>query len=232
MAKAKTFEDKLLEPSGAWLEEQSQIFDFGPSEVGKEAIRICGLKRKLKEILGREWAEINFGPPIPDPELELIPQLRELDRFTHRLKPRSLEHLKQLVGVPNEAILRSRKIDPCGCQPRPTRMHLIPSGKRIAFTKLEAEQREAVHDMATNLVYGYADPDAVKNEFAGVADYAMRRASELPTFAYKDLIVCDGESVHFNGWSTLFFHNVIIEGSGEIRLGSHTKLHAFHIERV
>lgn len=231
-AKAK-LEERILEPTETWQKAQLDLFGFTPSVAGLDAIRICGLKRKLKEIVGREWVEITIRKPIPDPEIELLPVLGELDRLTQRVKPRSLEHLKQLVGVPNEAILRQRKIDPCGCQPRPTHVHLLPTAKRFAFSKLGAEQRQAVQDMAENLVYGYADPEMLQHPpLAGIRDFVLRRAGELPVFAIKDLIVCDGEKVVFDGFSTLLFNNVIIEGSGEIVLGTHTKLHAFHIERV
>lgn len=231
-AKVK-LEERLLEPSAEWLEVQQRVFGFSPSEAGAEALRICGLKRKLKEVLDRDWVEVSIRRPIPKPELELVPALRDLDRLTRRVKPRSLEHLKELVGVPNEAVLRSRKIDPCGCQPRPTRLHLLPGTKKFAFSKLGPEQRRAVQDVAENLVYGYADPDEVKRApLAGIQDFVLRRAAELPVFVMKDLIVCDGERVVFDGFSTLLFNNVIVEGTGEIVLGSHTKLHAYHIERV
>lgn len=233
MPKKAKLEDRILEPPGDWLKLQAELLGHEPSEVAKEALKICGLKRKLKEALGRDWVEVTLRKPIPDPELELVPVLRDLERHTLRIKPRSLDHLKDLAGVPNAAVLRSRKIDPCGCQPRPTRLHLLPPAKRFAFSKLGAEQRQAVQDMAENLVYGYADPDALElTPVAGVRDFVLRRAGELPVLALKDLIVCDGEKVVFNGFSTLWFNNVIIEGSGEIVLGHQTKLHAYHVERV
>lgn len=226
-------DDRLLEPSDEWRTAQVETFGFELGEAGQEALRICRLRHLLRRVLERDWVEITIRRPIPEPEIALVPVLRDLDRLTHRITPRSLDHLKELVGVPNSAVLAARRRDPGRGQPWPVDPGVLPQAREYDLNQLGAAKRQAVLDTAMNLVFDYADPEAVEVEpLVGVKSFALRRARELPVFAFPDLIVCDGEKVVFDGWSCLVFNNVIIEGSGEIILGNLTKLHAFHLEHV
>lgn len=230
----KKLQEHLKEPPESWLKRIGDIYQIDSSSLVEEAIRICGIRRKLKEILKREWIEITRLKPIPDPELEILPILRRFEEFTHFVKPQSIMHLKQLCGVPNSAFLRARALNPCHCPPHEIQSHLLPNDRIVDLSRLEAAQRLAVKQLAENLLYGYADEEEMtKNpQLAAAGNFALSRAEILPIFAAKNLIVCDGEKVVFSGFASLLFHNVIIEGSGEINLGNYSKLVAYNIIRV
>ena len=258
----KWWTEHLVEAPANWLQEQSALFGIPLGSRPEEPVPICELRRLLKKLLGREWIEITpIGPPQPDPILERIPVLRHPEALIHVIAAKSLDHLKELAGIPNETILAAQRVAPntvssfspsdrldgeglsaraaqtnmCGCRmtPRFVEFRHLPITDRIVWEQLSPDQRTAVQNQAYNLVFGYADAMALKQRpISTVLDHVLERARGLPIFTAKELIVCDEEHVVFSGFSALWFDNVIIEGSGQITLGQYTKLHSYNIKRV
>jgi hypothetical protein len=254
--------EHLVEAPADWLQEQSGLFGIPRDSRSNEPVPICELRRLLKRLLGKEWIEITpIGPPLPDPILERIPVLRHPEGLVHLISAKSLDHLKELAGIPNGTILAAQRIAPgtassfslshsfegeglsalaahatiCGSRmaPRSVEFRHLPVTDRIVWEQLSSDQRTAVQNQAYNLVFGYADAVAIKQRpISTVVDHVLQRARRLPVFTAKDLIVCDEEQVVFSGFSALWFDNVIIEGSGQITLGQYTKLHSYNIKRV
>jgi hypothetical protein len=247
---AKQVREHLVEVPEAWTAAKRELFGV---DAPRESLRICGLKRILKQL---DLKQVVVKPRIPDPGplAERLPVLSRLDSVVHTAKPRSLEHLKELVGVPNSALKAAERIAPMPVAaaprqerskldslaefggrmaPLPVELRHLPTTKKITFKRLNANQRVAVRNQAFNLIYGYADAEMVERPpLAAIRDYVLNEARALPVLVLDDLVVCDGEVVEFNGFSSLYFNNVLVEGSGEIRMGSFTKLHAYAVKRV
>jgi len=246
-----------------WVQSHARLLDLPVDVISAGPVfEICELRRKMKEIAGRDWVEVQPpGPRIPDEEIDLLPVLGRLGDVTHTVRPRSLGHLKELVGIPNSALRRGEELHgprllantplhtlgreaaprvapqalrlTSRLRPMHVDVHHLPKVDRIDFRGLKAAQRRAVHAQAYNLLYGLADDRVVERRpVSTVRDWVLERARELPALVAKDLVVCDGEKVVFNGYSTLVFNNVVVEGSGEIVLGSNTKLHAYSLKHV
>jgi hypothetical protein len=176
----------------------------------------------IKIVSSKQWVE--FDPPIPDPEFK-----RPWDRYVHLMTPESLDDLKEWVGIPNRVIERNR----AQARTREVVTHHLPAAKSFRYDSLELEQRSAVHDMAFNMLYGYVDVERAKRApLVGVVEYMLERTKELPVLIIPDLIVCSGESVTFQNFATLFFNNVLVEGSGRITLGTFTKLNAYQVKHI
>lgn len=213
--------DIFVQPTPEFLRTKLEIFQIDRTKiVGLPPVIVCGLERKLK-----------FHPTK-----KFDPGIYEVGPFVHRVTPKSLDHLKQLSGVPNDVYVAMRKRNlGCGEGPRlrPVDMRYLPADKAIHFDRLSAEQRIAVRDLSFNLLMGYADPGATRKQpYAAVVEYMLKRVVEVPTFVGKDLLVCPDETVEFSGFAAVYFDNVIAVGNGKIVLGDSTKLHAYQIKHA
>lgn len=251
-SKAKALEKQREDVPEDWMAAKAELFGIDPPT---QSLWVCGLRPALKRLKDQRWLVVGPRVPVPKPLVERLPVLERPDRVVHNTKPASLDHLKELVGIPNRALETAERIaplaqsprgrrgrgaqeDPC-CEPpvsrlapRPVELRHLPS-RKVNFKRLRAEQRVAVHNQAFNLVYGFADPELVERDpLAKIRDYVMAQANALPVLTLSDLIVCDGETVEFSGFSSIWASNVIVEGSGQIKLGNNTKLHAYAVKRV
>jgi hypothetical protein len=214
--------DQFVQPSAEFMRQKSEVFQIDRGRIENlAAILICGLERKT----------------VFHPVKRFDPSIYEVEPYLHKLTPESLDHLKQLAGVPNEvyASLRKQSGGFCkdGVQLRSVRMHDLPTEGTIHFSHLRAEQRVAVKDLAFNLLMGYADPAVVqKPPYKAVVDYMVGHVVAAPVFVGKDLLVCPDETVEFSGFLAVLFDNVVVVGNGRIVLGNNTKLHAYQIKHV
>src|ERR1700687_3385465 len=148
---------QLLKPFGL---EPGQVQDL-PSTV------ICEPERKA---ISR----------FPDPDPKSDPGIVDIDRYIHKVKIESLNHLKELAGVPNEVHLANThsSLGRCDCSNlREVKAYNLPSTKQIQFKTLSREQQIAVDDLSYNLVYGYADPKLVtQSPYREVVESILSRA--------------------------------------------------------
>lgn len=164
---------------------------------------------------------------------------RPWDPYINYLTPRTLDDLKEWVGVPNsvaqysdpvsfirdgyEAAARTIDGEKVG-------LHHLPTARSFTFDRLHGSQRTAVRHVAQRLLYGVTEPDAVgRPPLAAVVKYMLGAAQRLPAFMAPDLLVCPDHTVSFPNFAVLYFNNVVVVGSGQIVLGRQAKLHALQI---
>jgi hypothetical protein len=203
----------LLQPSAEKLRAKLKVFGVDESSVYPMPF-ICNL-RQLTVVL--------------TPMTKFDPSIGEIERFVHYLKPQSLHELKALVGIPNQVMKNDTS---CGKR-REVCMHHLPAQKSFSFQHLEPEQRSAVRDTAHNLLYGYVDEERARRQpLNAVVEYMLQASQNVPVFVAKDLVVCPGHKVEFKNFGALYFNNVLVYGTGQIKLGNHTKLHAQQVIHV
>lgn len=198
------------------------------------------VRRRLEYFRLRE--EVMDVPPIICLLGEISDKYAEWRPWLHPLDPVSLDDLKNWFGVPNEVarlqMSATRTLTDGGnVGGRLTRVRIrhLPMRREYEFHALDAEQRVAVKDMATQLLYGYVDPDEVaRPPIAGVVEYMLRRtkATNPRIFVAPDLIVCPDDEIVFKNIPALLFNNVLVYGNGQITTASHTKIHAHQIHHV
>lgn len=233
-ASYKAHASHFMKPGREW--KLAQVGHLQIDEALFERLKwlaICGNDRTIRLDRMRR-----VSPPIPD-----------FDDYLVDVKVTSLAQLKALAGVP--APRRDEKVaagkvsaerEPksargvCGCRTsvntRPVALHAVPT-ERFQYDKLRDEQREAVNNLAFNMLYGDVDDAVVSRApYAAVAEWVLGRVASLPTFVGTDLLVCPDEHVVFSGFATVTFDNVVVVGNGRITLGPSTKLFAHQIKRV
>jgi hypothetical protein len=213
--------EHLLSPKPEWLRDKLKIFKMKPEEL-KPLPPICNVLK---------------GPVYLDPVRKFDPHVGELDRYLRTVTPKDIHELKELVGVPNRVFEKLKRPEGHSCQPcyrlRNVQIHHLPVKEIVNMDQLESNERIAVRDMAHNLLYGYAD-EKIKSKipYKAVLDFMLERAKLLNTFVADSLIVCPNEVVEFKNFAAVYITNVIVYGSGTIRLGNNTKLHSYQIKHV
>lgn len=214
----KDYKAHILKPDSAKFAAKFKEFGIDYESLPEMPL-VCRLKK--------------LGPVILHPKQTFDPHIGEIREFIRTITPKSLYQLKQLVGIPNDVAFKQQSRFLAGALARKVKLQDLPVEPKLKFRSLDVQQRTAVKDMAHNLLHGYVEDDSLKRQpFKSVADYMLESARDLPTFQARNLIVCPGETVFFNGFAAMFFVNVIIYGDGEIRMSNHSKLHAYHIKRV
>ena len=206
-------EKYLLKPPLEALRTRLKVFGVDESELQPLPL-ICNLK--IRQV-------------VLTPRRKFDPTIGEIETYVRYLSPRSLGELKELVGVPNRVMKNNTS---CAGR-RDLCMHHLPGQKDFSFQTLDPEQRIAVRDAAHNLLYGYVDEDrASRGPLKAVSDYMLEVSQNLGVFVAQDLIVCPGHTIQFQNFAALYFNNVLVFGTGQIKLGNHTKLHAHQVIHV
>jgi hypothetical protein len=220
------------------MESRSERYE-GPHEHDKYLVRPPreALRTRLK-VFGVDESALHPLPFICNlkvrqvvltPRRKFDPTIGEIDSFVHYQSPRSLSELKELVGVPNRVMKNNTS---CAGR-REVCMHHLPSQKDFSFQTLDPEQRIAVRNAAHNLLYGYVDDERVsRGPLKAVSDYMLQASQSVATFLAEDLVVCPGHTIQFQNFAALYFNNVLVYGTGQIKLGNHTKLHAHQVIHV
>lgn len=221
----KKYKNYLVDPPEEFLKEKGEI--FGIDLVGWKQkvlpIVICALSSGLKHeplILAKDQPKLPYNPIDPE-------------KYTVTVRPQSIDHLKHLVGVPNEVHEQSKKLNISAqiVQRFAAQMRHLPAD--FKFEALENKERMAVRSMSMNMVYGYVDAEMMKQQpYANIIDHIMERAETIPAFVGSDLLVCPGESVKFQNYPAIYFNNVIVVGDGQINIGNNAKLHAYQIRHI
>jgi len=211
----------MLKPKIEWLRKKLKPFNVKPDEL-KLLPPICDVLK---------------GPIFLDTVKKFDPHIGELARYVRTVKPKNLETLKELVGVPNRVYERKREVQTSLCHPHPrfprVQIHDLPSAEFKGLNQLEQQERRAVLDMAHQLLYGYADEKQLAAApYKWILQFILERAKLLNAFVADCLIVCPNEVVDFRDFAAIYITNVIVYGSGTIRLGNNVKLHSYQIKHV
>jgi hypothetical protein len=223
-------DDPALEPHRKHLEEPPEDFlaarlkllGISPAAFAKAPAIIISDREKPALIHPKRFEPAGLGT---------------IKRHVARVKPASLEHLKEVAGVPGRAFARRpesgrrrlrgatlRKVDDARIA------RLAPGTK---FANLELADQEAVWNAAHNLLYGPATADIVERPgYDYVIATMLDLSSRLSVFFGQDLIVQDHTAVRLTGFGTAYFNNVIVYGDGGISPGDTTKLHAYAIKHL
>ena len=219
----KEFSSYLVSAPNEFVKAKMEVFQLDESILDKVfPIIICGIKQHV------------FLHPKKTIDLSIV----EVGPYTHYVQPGSLEHAKDLFGVPNKVHQITRKEGMfCECNNRwkaqMNDIRTLDTSKGVVFNELEGNQRTALHHASLSLLYGYVDESSVARQpYKQVADYLLGRLDKLPVFVGNDLIVCPDETVEFKGYAAVYFNNVVVIGNGQVNLGNYTKLHAYQIRHV
>ena len=116
-------------------------------------------------------------------------------------------------------------------KPEPAVLAKLPA--KINVSRLNPEQKVSVYQASEVLLHGPADSRVLAQPgYKQIVAAMVAGAKNVPAFLAKDLVVCDGDTVDFSGFAVLYFNNVIVQGSGQIKLGNNTKLHAYQVKRI
>jgi len=206
----------LAEPPADYLEEKLGLFKLKPDDLMKApSVVICGL---------RSEARIH-------PVAGARPKVIDVVSHTKRLRPASLDELKELAGVPTRALTRARDVVPPLPEVDTRALAKLPA--KLSVPKLTGAQRTAFFAAGENLLRGRTDAKTLARPANKlVAGTMLKLARDMPMFYAPDLIVCPGQTVTFASYAVLYFNNVVVYGNGRIRLGDNTKLHAYQITHV
>jgi hypothetical protein len=212
--------------------------DFDDVEVG-ERVASFGLDASVV----RQSAAVVICQLRDATKWVTIKKVRPWEPYIHELRPRTVHDLKRWVGIPHEvaekndavSFLRQAQPEPQAFRAGepPVGLHDLPTTRSFTFKRLGARERLAVRDVATQLLYGEAHDDRLKEQpYAAVVKYMLEEAKALPAFVGKDLLVCPGHTVSFPDFAVVYFNNVVLVGDGQVVLGRQAKLHAQQITRV
>lgn len=181
-------------------------------------IHVCGVDRA-----------ITFRPENTELPDGVLPAETAAEDYVHHLRARTLDDLKEWIGVPNRAFGRAsslRESDPL----RGVRVADLPVAEEIDYERLAGREKAAVSALCHGLLHGEVDAKLIEHPpFKAVAEHMVRCSTALPAFVGNTLYVCDGDTVRFSGFAFLTFDHVIVEGTGRLFLGPGTKLHAYQI---
>lgn len=139
------------------------------------------------------------------------------------VKAESIDHLRKICGVPCENTDSTIEI----------KLNLLPRKKKIDVSTLSNDSFREVRKMATKILLGHVNSDELtKLPYVGIQDYMLEEASNLPVFIAQDLIIKDGEIYVLKKTASAVFNNIIIYGSGEIKLESDMKIIANSIKHI
>ncbi len=103
------------------------------------------------------------------------------------------------------------------------------------FHSLDQEQRLAVRQTATSLLYGYVDAESASQPpLSGVIRFMISAAhlAQVNLFYAPDLIVCPDTTVEFKNIPAFLFNNILIYSSGQIITRSKAKIRAVQIQHI
>jgi hypothetical protein len=211
----------LLKPNPKWLQNKLKLFGVKPTEL-KPVTPICGVIK---------------GPVRLDSATKYDPHVGELDRYSFTATPKTLDDLKELVGIPNRNLKNDQgPINQC-CQPngrlRDVSIHHLPIKEKYKLAQLNSIERKAVLDMSHNMLYGYVSENFMtKDPVKALIDFMLEQGRLLPTFVADTLIVCPNETVEIKNYAVVYITNVVVYGSGTIKLDDRAKLHSYQIKHV
>lgn len=135
--------------------------------------------------------------------------------------PQSLEHLKEMVGVPNR-VFESSDSKFMAVHPEVANK---PLGDADAFSLMS--QDSDAHKVAMNLVYGYADPSYTAQSSVQQLTKIMCAALEGQyAVVGSDLVVQAGAKVDLGPNPSVNFDRIIVHGDGQIICHSNQKVSA------
>ena len=139
--------------------------------------------------------------------------------------PTSLDELKELAGVPNRVFERANNLS--------ATVHEDVAAESLEHADIVqlSDASSLANRVATNLVYGYADPALVANEpHASLVRTMIAALGGQNVVAGNDLIVDDGATVDLGPNPVVTFDRIIIHGSGRIKVHDKQKVTAGSVQ--
>jgi hypothetical protein len=206
----------LAEVPDDFLHEKLKLLRVDPDEFAKlPPIVISGQRRP-----------VTIAPDGAKPAklLDVKPHMR-------RISPDSLDELKELAGQPNRVVAFDP--EPESRLPKVDAARVAKLRGAKAFKNLDAEQRDVFWTAAQRLLHGSSGPDVLADAgYQRVAELMLGLASGIGLLLSSDLIVATGQRVDFSGFGILYFNNVLVYGTGSIRMGGNAKMHAYQVSHV
>jgi hypothetical protein len=142
-------------------------------------------------------------------------------------KPRDLEHLKEMIGVPNHVFAVGSKqterifeVD---------EKEVLSEGLHLFYRR--TPKPSAAYKMAVNLVYRYADPNLLsRSPYQELVQLMLAAAGQMSMVVGSDLIVDNGATVDLGPDPVVSFERIIIHGTGQIIVHDHQKVAANSIQ--
>ena len=205
--------DLLVQPEPEWTRAKAELFGLKlPSYERAPSLIIGG--RRHKEV------QIHVADGISPKGAGDIAQHR------HQLRrPRTLEELRAMIGL-DVAVENAREIE---IDPKDEEL-VAKLPQRPRFEKLDPDVQRAAWNVAQVLLYERYQP-AILQQVSKQRLVSLMLASHgrLKLIFSQNLVVANGSTVSFVGAGALWFGNVLVYGSGRIRTGNNTKLHAYSI---
>lgn len=164
-------------------------------------------------------------PPLPhqDEDAILGPGNPEVAANLVEVEPASLDELKLLIGVPDDAIDREKH----SVELKLVDEALLPS-EPFTYDALDEEVQSAVDAAAFNLLFGQAPPEG---RMAHVERYLLDTMNPLVVLAASNLDVPSG-TVKRIQTPTAIFNTITIHGTGQIELDVDVKFTANLVQHV
>jgi hypothetical protein len=142
-------------------------------------------------------------------------------------KPRDLDQLKQMIGVPNPAFAEPSKqserifeVD---------EKEVLSEGLHLFYRR--SPKPSAAYKLAVNLVYRYADPSLLsRSPYKELVQLMLAAAGQMTMVVGGDLIVDNGATVDLGPDPVVSFDRIIIHGTGQIIVHDHQKVMANSIQ--
>lgn len=128
------------------------------------------------------------------------------------VKVRSIEHLKQLTGIPSA---------------------VAASAMASGSYRVPASEGSHVVHRAKAALFGDWTGSLARDESAReVEEFMLSAAAELPVFATTDLVVENGQTYVLKGAPTFYFDSIKVYGSGSIVTEGQIKIISDSIEHI
>jgi len=206
----------LAEVPDDFLQEKLKLLRIDPDEFAQvPPVIISGQRRPV---------DISPDGAKPAKVLDVKPHVR-------KLKPRSLDELKELAGVPNRVVALDAEVEQRLPEIDDAVVAKLPRKK--AFKDLDGDQRDVFWTAAQRLLQGSSGPEVMaKPGYELVGELMVGLAQNIGLLFATDLVVTTGQRVNFTGFGTLYFNNVLVYGTGSICMGGNAKLHAYQVSHV
>ena len=206
----------LAEVPTEFLQEKLKLLRIDPDEFAKLPPLIIGGQRR----------PVDITPDGAKPA-----KLLDVKPHARRISPASLDELKELAGQPNRVVA----LDPEREQrlPRVDAASVAKLQRARAFKDLDSRQRDVFWSAAQRLLHGSSGPEVLAQPgYKRVSELMLDLSKGLGVLIAPDLIVATGQRVNFSGFGTLYFNNVLVYGTGSIRMGGNAKMHAYQVSHV
>jgi hypothetical protein len=187
-------------------------------ETERRRLKFYRLDRYIKEL-----------PPFPalTGDVVLSPDHPALKDNFIQVEAESLDDLKLWLGIPNGMVDQQQLLGSL----RPFDARYLP-GDDFDFDDLDALQQQAVTHHAYNLLFGWADPETVRQPpHRQVVEHMLAMSRGMRILTGDDLVVQNGQTYTVTQPS-VFFNSITLYGSGSINVPATVKVTANSLTHI